>query len=47
LTTVKQHAEDIGKAAAGKLIERLENDNEDLKYEQKVIKSVIIEREST
>ena len=47
LTTVKQHAEEIGKAAAGKLIERLENDNEDLKYEQKVIKSVIIEREST
>ena len=30
-----------------KQIERLENDNEDLKYEQKVIKSVIIEREST
>ena len=47
LTTVKQHAEEIGKAAAGKLIERLENDNEDFKYEQKVIKSVIIEREST
>ena len=47
LTTVKQHAEEIGKAAAGKLIERLENDNQDMKYEQKVIKSVIIEREST
>jgi len=47
LTTVKQHAEEIGKVAAGKLIERLENDNEDFKYEQKVIKSVIIEREST
>jgi LacI family transcriptional regulator len=47
LTTVKQHAEEIGKAAAGKLIERLENDNDNLEYEQKVIKSVIIEREST
>ena len=47
LTTVKQHAEEIGKAAAGKLIERLENEDDNLKYEQKVIKSVIIEREST
>ena len=47
LTTVKQHAEEIGKAAAVKLIERLENEDDNLKYEQKVIKSVIIEREST
>ena len=47
LTTVKQHAGEIGKAAAGKLIERLENEDDNLKYEQKVIKSVIIEREST
>ena len=47
LTTVKQHAEEMGKTAAAKLIERLENDNENLKYEQKVIKSIIIEREST
>ena len=48
LTTVKQHGEEIGKVAAAKLIERLEEEKqENIKYEQKIIKSVIIEREST
>ena len=47
LTTVKQHAEEIGRVAAAKLIDRLEKEEVNSEFEQTVIKSVIIEREST
>ena len=47
LTTVKQHAEKIGRVAAAKLIDKLEKEEVNSEFEQTVIKSVIIEREST
>ena len=47
LTTVKQHAEEIGRVAAAKLIDRLNREDLNSNFEQTVIKSVIIEREST
>ncbi|MEK9604489.1 MAG: LacI family DNA-binding transcriptional regulator [Flavobacteriaceae bacterium] len=48
LTTVKQHGEEIGKMAASKLIDRLEKeDDAETTFEEYVIKTTIIEREST
>jgi len=48
LTTVKQHGEEIGKVAATKLIDRLEKeDEEESVFKEYVIKTTIVEREST
>jgi LacI family transcriptional regulator len=48
LTTVKQHGEEIGKVAAAKLIDRLEKeDEEESLFKEYVIKTTIVEREST
>ncbi|UNZ00125.1 LacI family transcriptional regulator [Zhouia spongiae] len=47
LTTVSQHGEDIGKQAAMMLIDRLENEGRELKYNTNVLKTTLIHREST
>lgn len=47
LTTVSQHAPEIGEKAANLLIDRLENKGESLPYKTIVIKTILKEREST
>ncbi|NJB71825.1 LacI family transcriptional regulator [Saonia flava] len=47
LTTVDQHGGDMGEKAAQMLIDRLESEDENEIYETKVLKSTLIEREST
>ncbi|MAV79271.1 MAG: LacI family transcriptional regulator [Flavobacteriaceae bacterium TMED171] len=48
LTTVKQHGEEIGKVAASKLIDRLEKEEDnEIPFREYVIKTTLIEREST
>jgi len=47
LTTVSQHGEIMGATAAKMLINRLENSNEEKEFKTKVIKTDIVERNST
>lgn len=47
LTTVSQHAQLMGEKAAALLIDKLENEVEEESYQTQVIKSELIEREST
>ena len=47
LTTVSQHGETMGTAATKMLIERLENPDEEKEFKTKVIKTDIVERNST
>lgn len=47
LTTVSQHAQEMGKKAAGLLIDNLENETEDESYETIIIETELIERDST
>lgn len=47
LSTVSQHAQLMGEKAAGLLIDKLENDEEDETYQTQIIASELIEREST
>ncbi len=47
LTSVAQHGEKMGEIAAEMLIEKVENENEEEIYRTEVIKSTLIEREST
>ncbi len=47
LTTVSQHGETMGTTAAKMLIERLENPDEEKEFKTKVIKTDIVERNST
>ncbi len=47
LTTVSQHGREVGKKAAELLIDKLENENLEEKYQTLVIKTELIEREST
>ncbi|GAA3774093.1 LacI family DNA-binding transcriptional regulator [Corallibacter vietnamensis] len=47
LTTVSQHAEEMGKKAAELLINKLENEDEEEYFETHIIETEIIKREST
>lgn len=47
LTTVSQHAQQMGEKAADLLIDKLENEKEDEQYQTVVIETEIIERQST
>jgi LacI family transcriptional regulator len=47
LTTVSQHAQQMGEKAADLLIDKLENEQEDEQYQTVVIATEIIERQST
>lgn len=47
LTTVDQHGGKMGEIAAEMLIEKIESENEDETYRTEVLKSTLIEREST
>ncbi len=47
ITTISQHGKYIGEMAAKMLIERLENPSENIPYTTKIIKTSLIEREST
>ncbi|MEL4306683.1 LacI family DNA-binding transcriptional regulator [Joostella sp. CR20] len=47
LTTVIQHGFEMGEKAAQMLIERLENNDDDSSYKTEVIKTSILQREST
>jgi LacI family transcriptional regulator len=47
LSTVSQHAQLMGEKAAGLLIDKLENDNDEETYQTQIIASELIEREST
>ena len=47
MSTVSQHAPEIGEVAAGLLIDRLENKGEKMPYETRVIKTELRKRDST
>ena len=47
LTSVAQHGEKMGEIAAKMLIERVENENEEVGYSTKIIEPTLIERDST
>jgi LacI family transcriptional regulator len=47
VTTVSQHAPEIGERAAQLLIDRLESKEEELPYKTIVINTILKEREST
>jgi LacI family transcriptional regulator len=47
ITTISQHGKSIGEISARLLIERIEGDKEEARYETKTIKTSLIEREST
>jgi LacI family transcriptional regulator len=47
ITTISQHGLHIGETSARMLIERLEGDNENMPSREKVIKTSLVEREST
>ena len=47
MSTVSQHAPEIGEVAAGLLIDRLENKGEKMAYETRVIKTELRKRDST
>ncbi|GGI55835.1 LacI family DNA-binding transcriptional regulator [Winogradskyella haliclonae] len=47
LSTVSQHAQLMGEKAAGLLIDKLENDEDEESYQTQIIASELIEREST
>jgi len=47
LTTVSQHGQEMGEKAADLLINKLENEEEEERYETVVIETNLIEREST
>ena len=47
LTAVAQHGERMGEIAAEMLIDKVENENEEETYKTEILKSTLIEREST
>lgn len=47
ITTVSQHGDEMGRVAAQMLIKRLESDKEEESFSTRVIKTTLIEREST
>jgi LacI family transcriptional regulator len=47
LTTIAQHGMEMGEAAARMLIDRLEDKEADNSYYTQIIKTTLIEREST
>ena len=47
LTTVSQHAQEMGEKAAQLLIDRLENDDDDERYQTVIIETELVERDST
>ena len=47
ITTISQHGKHIGEIATKMLIERIENEDEDVPYETKVIKTSLLERQTT
>jgi LacI family transcriptional regulator len=47
ITTISQHGYHIGETSAMMLIERLESDSEHMPFREKVIKTSLIERQST
>ena len=47
LTSVAQHGERMGEIAANMLIERVENENDEVAYRTKILEPTLIERDST
>ena len=47
ITTVSQHGEDMGREAAEMLIDRINSDSNEESFSTKVIKTTLIERESS
>lgn len=47
LTTVAQHGDEMGEVAAKLLIDRIENNQEDLEFQTKIVKATLIKRGST
>ena len=47
LTTISQHGFKIGEVAASLLIDRLSHEDEEKEYETKIVKTELIERDST
>ena len=47
LTSIAQHGQEMGEISAKMLIEKIESENEEEIYRTEIIKSTLVEREST